>query len=240
MRSILKRRLRDLASEPYRATGRLHYQWARGKLGHDPLFLALIEHGVFPNGARVLDLGCGRGLLAAWLLAAEQLRADGSWPASLTPPPQGLHFRGLEQVGQDVACGNRALQSAHGRRVQLDAGDIRVADLGDADAIALLDVLHYIPYAEQEWLLDRVRATLGGGGVFVTRVGDAGSGLRFAFSQLVDMGVAVARGYRIPRLWCRSRDAWVQALEARGFVVQAFPMSNGTPFANVLLVARVA
>lgn len=240
MRSILKRRLRDLASEPYRATGRFHHQWARGKLGHDPLFLALIEHGVFPDGARVLDLGCGRGLLAAWLLAAEQLRADGVWPASLTPPPRGLRFRGLEQVGSDVACGNRALQSVHGPRVRLQVGDICCAELGDADAIALLDVLHYIPHAEQERLLDRVRATLGGGGVFVTRVGDAGGGLRFALSQLVDRGIAAARGYRIPRLWCRSRDAWVQALESRGFVVQACPMSSGTPFANVLLIARVA
>lgn len=240
MRSILKQRLRDLASEPYRVAGRFHYQWARGKLGHDPLFFALIEHGVFPNGALVLDLGCGRGLLAAWLLAAEQLRADGSWPATLTPPPQGLHFRGVEQVGPDVACGNRALQSVHGRRVQLHAGDICVADLGKADAVALLDVLHYLPYAEQERLLDRVRVALGDGGVFVTRVGDAGSGLRFVLSQLVDMGIALVRGYRITRLWCRSQDAWVQALEARGFVVQACPMSSGTPFANVLLIARVA
>ncbi|MFZ3218867.1 MAG: class I SAM-dependent methyltransferase [Rhodoferax sp.] len=240
MRSILKRRLRDLASEPYRATGRFHYQWARGKLGHDPLFFALIEHGVFPDGAHVLDLGCGRGLLAAWLLAAEQLRADGSWPASLTQPPRGLRFRGLEQVGQDVACGNRALQSVHGQRVRLQVGDICSAELGDVDAIALLDVLHYIPYAEQEQLLDRVRTALGGGGIFVTRVGDSGGGLRFALSQLVDRGIAFIRGYRTQHLWCRSRDAWVQALEARGFAVQACSMSSGTPFANVLLIARVA
>jgi hypothetical protein len=33
---------------------------------------------------------------------------------------------------------------------------------------------------------------------------------------------------------------WRSALEALQFTVQAEPMSHGTPFANVLLVARTA
>ena len=73
MQPALKRHLLDHATAPYRATGTLNYRWARGKLGYDPIFAALIELAVFPDGARVLDLGCGRGLLAAWFLAAERL-----------------------------------------------------------------------------------------------------------------------------------------------------------------------
>jgi hypothetical protein len=79
MYAPLNKRLLDLASAPYRITGNFNYYSARGKLAHDPIFVALLKQGVFPDNARVLDLGYGRGLLAAWLLAAEQLGAHGDW-----------------------------------------------------------------------------------------------------------------------------------------------------------------
>ena len=238
MQARLRRQLLDLATAPYRATGRFNYRWARGKLGRDPVFTALLEQSAFPDGARVLDLGCGRGLLAAWFLAAEQLAAQGDWSAAVVPP-KGLRFRGVELVEREANCGNCALQPIHGDRVQLRAGDMLATDICGSDAIAMLDVLHYIDYAEQERMLDRVRAALCRGGLFVTRVGDAGSGMRFALSRIVDLGVAFARQRRIERLCCRPLPAWIGALEARGFSVQTLPMSAGTPFANVMLIARV-
>ena len=69
----LRKRLIDHASEPYRATGRFAYPFAGGKLGADPVFCGLLERGLVPRNARILDRGCGQGLLAAWLLAARQL-----------------------------------------------------------------------------------------------------------------------------------------------------------------------
>lgn len=239
MQPTLKNRLLDLACNPYRATGRFNYHWARGKLGRDPIFGALLERRVFPDGARVLDLGCGRGLLAAWMLAAESMAARGDWPATQTIPPAGLSFRGVELMAREAECGNRALQPLHGQRVQLSGGDMRDFEAGDVDVVAILDVLHYIPQAEQERLLDRIRATLGQGGLFVTRVGDARGGVRFRLSQIVDHCISFAQGHRLARMWCRPLDDWLAALQKRGFEVQATPMSAGTPFANVMLVCRV-
>ena len=239
MQADLKKRLLDLATAPYRPTGNFNYRWARGKLGHDPIFTALIEQSIFPDGARVLDLGCGRGLLAAWFLAAEQLAVQGDWPEAMAPP-KGLHFRGVELMAREADCGNRALQPIHGKRVQLSGGDMREADMRNTDVIAILDVLHYISRTEQDRMLDRIRAALDMGGLFVTRVGDASGRLRFALSQIVDFGISFAHGHRSGRLWCRPLADWVSALEARGFAVQAIPMSAGTPFANVMLVSRVA
>jgi len=238
MQTLLKRQLLACASAPYRASGQFNYRWARGKLGHDPIFAALLDQCVFPDNARVLDLGCGRGLLAAWFLAAEQLAAQGKWDAVATPP-RGLRFRGVELVAREVACGNRALQPIYGQRVQLDVGDMRAADLGDCDAVAMLDVLHYIDHVSQDRLLDRIRTALGKGGLFVTRVGDAGGGSRFALSRVADLGIAFAQGHRFTRVWGRPLDAWLRALEARDFVVHAQSMSTGTPFANVMLISRV-
>ena len=239
MQAKLKRKLLGLATAPYRTTGFFNYHWARGKLGHDPIFPALIEQSIFPDGARVLDLGCGRGLLAAWFLAAEQLAAKGGWKEEVHPPKH-LQFRGVELMAREADCGNRALQPIHGNRVELNGGDMRQADLSNTDVIAILDVLHYIPLAEQDQMLDHIRAALDTGGLFVIRVGDASSGVRFAVSQAVDFVISFAQGHRLGRMWCRPLADWISALEVRGFTVQAIPMSAGTPFANVLLVARVA
>jgi SAM-dependent methyltransferase len=238
MQALLKNQLLDLASAPYRHTGQFNYHWARGKLRHDPIFTALLEQPLLPDGARVLDLGCGRGLLAAWLLAAEQLARQGQWCAPV-PAPQGLSFRGVELMAREADCGNRALQPVHGQRVQLSAGDMRSTELGGADAIVILDVMHYIEPHEQERLLDQVRAALDRGGLFITRVGDARSGWRFRLSQLVDCCMAFAQGHGATRMWCRPVTEWIGALEARGFAVESRSMSQGTPFANVMLVARL-
>jgi SAM-dependent methyltransferase len=237
MHASLKKRLLDFATESYRPTGKFNYYWARGKLSRDPIFTALLARPILPDNANILDLGCGRGLLAAWLLGAERLAAQGQWDGALSPP-QGLRFRGIELMEQEAICGNRALQPLHGDRVQLSGGDMRDADLAGADVIAILDVLHYVPYAEQERMLDRIRDALGSHGLFITRIGDVDGGLRFKFSQFVDKCMSFAQGHRLPRMWCRPLAQWRSALEARGFSVQTIPMSEGTPFANIMLVAR--
>ena len=238
MKKRLKKRLLDQATKPYARTFFTNYFWARGKLGGDPIFPALLDAKVFADGARVLDLGCGRGLLAAWLLAAEKMAHDGLWPAP-HKPPRALQFRGVELVAREVRCGNAALQAAHGDRVSLEVGDMRDAELSDVDAVTILDVLHYIPHEEQDRLLDRIRAALGSGGLFVTRVGDAAAGRRFRFSQKIDACMAALQGHRSPPTWCRPLSEWQRVLEARGFSVQVLPMSRGTWFANVMLICRV-
>ncbi len=238
MQSALKLRLLDRACAPYRPTGRFNYYWARGKLARDPIFAALVGPGVFLDDMLVLDLGCGRGLLASWLLAAEQMAERGEWAAAA--PPRGLRFRGVELMAREADCGNRALQPLYGERVILHGGDMRHADLEGVDAITILDVLHYIAYEEQDLLLDRIRAALGKGGLFVTRIGDADGGIRFAVSQFVDRCISFAQGHRLARMWCRPLPQWIGALESRGFQVHSVPMSQGTPFANVMLVCRVS
>jgi SAM-dependent methyltransferase len=239
MQPSLKKQIHDLAVSPYRDTGFFNYRWAKCKLWYDPIFPALIEQSVFPDGARVLDLGCGRGLLAAWLLAAEQMATKGNWPDAV-PPKKSLQIRGVELMAREADCGNRALQPIYGKRVQLGGGDMRNADMSNADVIAILDVLHYIPINEQDQILDQIRAALKQGGTFVTRIGNASNSLRFRISQLTDRCISFVQGHRLPKMWCRPVEDWIHALENRGFSVQATPMSEGTPFANIMLVARIA
>jgi SAM-dependent methyltransferase len=222
------------ATDPYRAAGRFAWHFAGAKLRRDPVFVALVRNGVVPDAARLVDLGCGQGLLAAWLTAARAQHATGSWPRGWAPPPAIERYWGLELMSRDVARARLALGGL-GEFVQ---GDIRSAPLGSAGVVVILDVLHYIEPAAQRCVLARVRDALPPGGVLVTRIGDAAGGVPFRISQWVDRGAAFARGHGYCRLHCRPLTEWMGLLRDLGFGVEATPMSGRNPFANVLLVCR--
>ena len=86
-------------------------------------------------------------------------------------------------------------------------------------------------------LLERVHATLAPRGRLLLRIGDMAQAGGFRASQWVDRIVTWTRGHRVPPTWGRPLADWQALLRALGFAVQPLPMSAGTPFANVLLVA---
>ena len=230
-----KRVLLETAAAPYRCAGHFAWYFARGKLGADPVFLGLLERGLIPDHARILDLGCGQGLLASWLLAARTLFEAGQWPPCWPPAPKPLAYRGVELMPRDVRRASRAL----GERAEFVLADMRTADFGKSDAVVMLDVLHYIDYSAQDDVLRRVREALVPVGVLLMRVGDAAGGLPFRISHWVDHLVSFTRGHRLSRFYCRSLQDWQTSLCRLGFTVEPLPMNRGTPFANVLLVARL-
>ncbi len=231
-------RLLDEASKPFRAAGHFAYHFSRGKLGGDCIFRELLRQGVLPPAARFLDLGCGQAVFASWLLAARRLYERCDWPADWPEPPQVLALRGIELMATDVTRANAALAERR-PQVIIAQGDICQADFGQADVVTILDVLHYIDYASQEDILRRVRAALGPGGLLVTRVGDADGGLPYHVCNWVDRAVTFVRGHRLPTLYCRRLVDWRVLLDKLGFDVATMPMSEGKPFANVMLIARV-
>lgn len=224
------------AAKPYRAAGRFAWHFARGKLGGDPAFVGLLQHALIPAKSRILDLGCGQGLLAAWLGAANTLSSAGNWPQKFPPAPQVATYRGIELMPRDVQRANAVL----GNGVSIEQGDIRTADFASADVVVILDVLHYMPLSAQDDVLNRVRRALEPKGTLLMRIGDSAGGWPFHLSNYVDSAVAIARGHKPGRLYCRTLDQWKSALENMGFAMTTIPMSQGTPFANVLLVGKIS
>lgn len=226
------RALARRASRRYRASDRFARHFAFGKLTRDPVFRHVLESGVVAPAARVMDLGCGQGVLGALFAACGEEAA--AWPAAWPPPPVPASFHGIDIAPRDV---ERA-RDAGGPGMRFDRDDIRTAPFATVDAIVLLDVLHYLDRDGQHRVLDRVRAALAPGGVIVLRVADASPTLRFRITTAVDRLAGRIRGQRPGPFHCRPLDAWRSELERRGLEVEARAMSAGTPFANTLLVAR--
>jgi SAM-dependent methyltransferase len=221
------------ASRAYAPAGRTPMHFARGKLRHDPVFAAIVARGLVNENARLVDLGCGQGVLAAFLCAAREEYAARAWPEGWAPAPRLASVVGFDLRRSAIRAGRIALGDA----ARLEVADVRAATLPECDRVAILDVLHYLPAPDQEAVLDRCRAVLSPGGLLLLRVGDASPGWRFAVTRLSDQLVTLMRG-SMPRLHFRTLSDWRALLARVGFEVESTPMSDGTPFANVLLVGR--
>ena len=230
------RALLDAASAPYRSAGRFAWHFSRSKLKRDPVFVGLLERGVIPDAQRLVDLGCGQGLLASWLRSAKALHDAGHWRPDWPAPPDVGRIFGLELMPKDV---ERARVALAGRGGEFELGDLRTADFGKADVVrhSGCPALHRLS-RPAECIASRAR--------------------RIAARRIVrrprrrrDGGAAVPRqpvgrpdGLLLPRSphasnYCRSTADWTTILEQLGFRVEAIPMSRRTPFANVMLIARV-
>lgn len=248
----------DAASRRYLDCGMFAWEFVRGKLRHDPLYFGVVERGLVATvgastpkdlkdgkdrkdeqgeegeeGERgvVLDLGCGRGILFSLILAVHEI---GARPPGWLPTPQGLRLIGFEGRPKIAAQAKKAL----GDEAEISTVDLATAELPRSRVALLLDVLHYLPAAAQENLLDRVAGALEIGGVLLLRDADAEGGGRYWATRVQERLAALARGDFRQRFRYRSAREWRRLLEARGLVTETAPLSEGTPYANVLVVGR--
>ena len=232
------RQLHDAASAPYQKAGQFTYHFARGKLGRDPVFRGLVERGLIgPHRRRVVDIGCGQGLFASLLSSMAAMQQKGQWPAGWAATPPVADYTGIELMPRDVARAESSIGHLQ-PTPRFVCADMCTAMLPASDLVVILDVLHYVDLEAQEGVLRRVHDALApGSGRMLLRVGDAASRRGFAISQWVDRTVTRIRGHKVSPTWGRTLQEWIALLQRLGFTVQSIPMSEGTPFANVLLVA---
>lgn len=221
------------AAEPYREADVYAYWFARIKLRVDPAFTTILKEGLIADGSDVLDLGCGQGLLASSLLAARKLAAHNCWPAEWSAPPVFGSMRGVDLIPHDIERAQRAL----GQHGDFLLGDIAQADYSQADAVVILDVLHYMDYEAQEQVLQKARQALLPHGRLILRVGNADGGLLFKASAFYDPMITLLKTGKRSRLYCRPLDNWLGLLNKLGFKTQVIPLHSGMKLANTLLLA---
>ncbi len=205
--------LAQTTMQRYRQQGRFRAGFAYGKVMFDPVFWMLRER--LPRSGSLLDLGCGEGLLGAYLAAGGSR----------------VSYRGVDIDSDRVSAATRA-------GLACDAGSILEVDFGDQDAVTCIDVLHYFSPEVQDALIARMCAALRPGGVLFIRDPERGRGLSSWWTALserifVAMGRHVGAGVRV-----RGGKALAAELRRQLNDVRIEDGSFGTPFANVLVSGR--
>jgi uncharacterized protein (DUF2062 family) len=219
------------ASDPYLACGIARWEFARGKLRGDPVYRALLQPGVMTPGGTLVDLGCGTGLTLSMLREAARMQDQ---DAGLATVPRFERTIGVELRPGAAQTARQVLGDA----AEIISGDACAYDLPPSRTILLLDVLHMMPRAAQEQLLERVAAALEPGGAVVIREADASGGLGFLAVRAGNRLKAMVTGNWSQRFAFRRREDWARLLARLGLAVQTQGAGTGTPFANLLVVGR--
>lgn len=207
-----------LTAERYRGCGRVAYGYVRSKLWRDPVHRDVLCLAAAERFGEVVDIGCGRGQLAVALLQA-----------GLAESVVGVDCQAVHLAQADRAAAGLAYRS---RLVNLTDG----FDVPEADTIMAVDVLYQLDDGSQQRVLQSVARAARRR--VVLRLLDPGCGMRSAVTVGLER---LWRGFsphagRCVNPWPVGRIAGV--LRAEDYDVAVGPCWRGTPFANVLLIAR--
>ena len=221
------------ASDRYVAMSITAWEFARGKLRHDPVYRASVYEEVLAPDPTVrrpwtlVDVGCGQGLMLALLAEARRAVRAG---AGVRTSAVFDTMVGIETRERVAAIARAALEG----EAEIVSADARTTPLPRAHAVLLFDVLHLMPTRDQESLLASLLASLDDGGVIVIREADAGAGWRFTAVRIGNRVKALAIGRWRQTFHFRSAAEWRDCLVRLGMRVETQPMGKGTPFGNVL------
>jgi SAM-dependent methyltransferase len=183
----------------------------------DPVHRAIMAHAAKEPFGHVLDLGCGYAQLGLDLLAS-----------GLADELTGLDW--------DAARLKAARTAAEGLRARFREVDLQQAGLPACDTTLVIDLLYQLPAAAQRHLLTRITTTTRR--LILVRSFDPHRGWRSAFGRLIEHALRHARIYRPAMIEPLPVHEVRQVLQAGGFVTSEEPCWAGTPFPNVLIVAR--
>ncbi len=198
----------------YAHVPRAQRYYVAGKLAVDPVF-GLVA-GLPGDFGRVLDLGCGRGQLGLFLLELGRARA---------------------LVGIDADPRKIEVAALAGPDADFRVGDAAQPDPSVFDTVLLVDVLHYLSGAEQDFVLRSCAARLTPGGRLLVRELDAVPGARSGITRLLEW---IARKIGLNRgraRHYRSARELTHVLAAAGLACSVQGASERTPLGNVLIVA---
>ncbi len=173
---------------------------------------------LLPEEGRILDVGCGFGLFAAYFGQTQPARRI----VGIDPNARRIG------MARDVA--HRLGLEGH----EFVVGDVRDANLeGPFDAAYVLDVMKHGPPGDQERTLERLRAALAPGGVLLVK--DITTEPRYGrlFTEALDRLMV---GFREP-LSYRHHHEWREMLVGLGFKVRMVRVPDVLPYPHVVIAA---
>lgn len=173
---------------------------------------------LLPDEGRILDVGCGFGLFAAYFGQTHPRRRI----VGVDPNERRV------KLARDVA---KSLgHDSHEFRV----GDVRDAALtGTFSGAYVLDVMHHIPEADQRPVLARLRDLLLPGGVLILKDITTEPRAGLLFTEALDRLMV---GMKEPLAY-RHHRAWGEMLTELGFRVRMVRVPDVLPYPHVVIAA---
>ena len=173
-----------------------------------------------PPQGRILDLGCGHGVLA--LTAAAE-----------APSREVL---GIDHAPERIEAAIRAAQRA-ALPVRFEVGSLLNPPDGPWDAITAIDVFHYFKPEEQEDIIRKLVLRLSPQGMLMIREVDTshpGHSRLNRWYERVSTTFGITRSNEGTRLYFRTPKEWTALFEACGLSARTEPCSHPL-FADVLI-----
>lgn len=174
---------------------------------------------LLPDEGRILDIGCGFGLFAAYFGQTQPAR----------------QIVGVDPDGRRIAMARRVADSVGlAGQTRFLAGDARDVPLeGPFDGAYVLDVMHHIPEADQLPLLERLRELLSPRGVLVIKDITTEPAFGLEFTRLLDRLMV---GWNEPLRYRHHRE-WGEMLTRLGFHVRMVRVPDVLPYPHVVIAA---
>lgn len=173
---------------------------------------------LLPDGGRILDIGCGFGLFAAYF--------------GQTQPERRII--GVDPNERRIRMARRVSESIGLEGHEFIAGDAReVALRGPFAGAYVLDVMHHIPEHDQLSMLERLRDVLAPRGVLVIKDITTEPAIGLEFTRLLDR---VMVGWNEPLRYRHHRE-WGEMLSSLGFHVRMVRVPDVLPYPHVVIAA---
>jgi len=182
-----------------------------------PKLLSVMDLLLTDRG-RILDVGCGFGLFAAYFGQTQPQR----------------RIVGVDPDARRVGIARRVASSLGLRDHAFVVGDVRTAPLeGPFDAAYVLDVMHHLPRDDQRRVLDRLRGLLVPGGMLLVKDITTEPRLGLLFTEVLDRAMI---GFHEPLAYRHHRE-WGAMLREVGFNVRMVRVPDILPYPHVVIAA---
>jgi SAM-dependent methyltransferase len=183
--------------------------YVRAKVRIDPVYAAVFER-VSESADPLLDVGCGVGILAAYL------RTRGF----------AAPIRGIDHDERKVTVARRVVQEA-----TFEVADARTS-IATSGTVVLLDLLHYFRSDDQAAIL----AAAANATTVIIRDAVRDGSWRYRLTYAQETFSRAVRWLRAERLHFLTRDEILRPFA--GFDAEVVPLYGRTPFNNYLFVFR--